>query len=547
MLLKYKHRTFILKCTFILIFILITVQLFNVQIIKSDGFISKAKHQFFKQPITLRGDIRDRNGNLLVLDIITYDLYNNVHKKTNISEEKITNLANLLNITLGELKEKLSQRRDTRIVSAINEKTATQIKGLSPEFVYLRPTVKRVYPHKKMASHIIGFVNSDHVGQHGIEYKYQDLITKVSEDTNKKHLFKKGTDIVLTIDSALQEYAEEELIKAIQKSKAERGTVIILSPKTGEVFAWAVYPAYDPNVFYKEKFLKNWSITDIYQPGSTFKAITISSALENMTINKDFSIYDTGSIKVANRIIRNHNKTKPQNINLLELFKQSSNVAATQVGLSMEPETFYNSLKRFMIGEKTNIDLPGESSGLLLDYRKWRLIDLATTAFGQGAVSITPIQLASAIGAIANHGIWIQPHILKGIWESEYELINQSPYQIYTEQIVSKETADFVSSLLKQNVKENLKSMSYLGGNIPGYEVAGKTGTAQKVRQDGKGYLAGHTVASFIGYLPADDPYILALVVIDDPKTEGGWGNTICGPVFNNVTKIAIKRLLENS
>lgn len=547
MRLKYKYRVYSLLFIFTLIFIVILLQLFNVQIIKSNGIISEAQRQFFKRLIVLRGDIRDRNGDLLVLDVITYDLYNNVRKLSSIPEEKILHLASLLKITPDELKIKLSQKKYTKIFPGINEKLANSIREMKVGFVYLEPNVTRTYPHKKMAAQIIGFVNKEQKGQHGIELYHQNILTQISDKSKKSYLFPKGTNIVLTIDSILQEYAEKELLTAVTKSRAERGAIIVMSPKTGEIYAWSAYPNFDPNIFYKEKYLKNWSITDIYQPGSTFKVITIASALENMTIQKNSSFYDPGFIKVTNRIIKNHHKAKPQQINLLELFKQSSNVATSQVGLSMKPEIFYNSIKSFMIGTKTNIDLPGESNGLLLDHKKWRTIDLATTGFGQGAVSVTPIQLVSAISTVANHGIWVQPHLLKGIWDDEYKIVNKSPYNITEQNVISADTADFVSDLLKQSVEQNLAAMSYIAGNVPGFKVAGKTGTAQKIRPDGKGYWAGHTVASFIGYLPAEDPQILALVVVDDPKTGGGWGNTICGPVFNNIAKMAAKRFLKDS
>ena len=545
MTLTYKQRLFILQFIFLLIFILIWVQLFNLQILKSQGLITEAKKQFYQPQIKLRGDVRDRSGGLLALDIVTYDLYNNVDKIEKTPKEKIIILAKILNTTTDELTKKLSQKRNIKIFSGVNENQINQIKSGYLSIVYPYPKSVRAYPHKRMAAHVIGYVNNDDKGQHGVESYYNSLITKIAEYTNKTQLYPKGTDIALTIDSALQEYAEEELKQAAEKSRATRGAIIVLSPKTGEIYAWSVYPGFDPNTFYNEKSIKNWSITDIYEPGSTFKVITVSSALENMTIEKTSTFYDPGFLKVGKRVIKNHAKTKPQYINLLELFKQSSNVAAAQVALSMKPEGFYNSIKQFIIGSKTNIDLPGESQGLLLNYKKWRPIDTATTAFGQGAVSVTPLQLACAISSIANHGMWIQPHVLKGIWDPNYNLISETPNNIISEQVISPAVADYVSGLLKQSVKENIKAMAYIAGNVPGYDVAGKTGTAQKIRPDGKGYYAGHTVASFIGYLPADNPEILILVVIDDPKTGGGWGNTVCGPVFNNVAKVAAKRILK--
>lgn len=545
MQLTYKQRLFIFQFLFLLIFILIWVQLFNLQILKSQGLITEAKKQFYEPPIKLRGDIRDRNGELLALDLINYDLYNDVDNAEKISKEKINNLAKILNTSPENLIKKLSQRQNTKIFSGINEAQITAIRNGYRGIVHSFTKPVRAYPHKRMAAHLIGFVNIDGKGQHGVEASYNDLITKFAEYANKTQLYPKGTDIALTIDSALQEYAEEELKQAAEKSRAVRGTIIVLSPKTGEIYAWSVYPGFNPNTFYNEKSIKNWSITDIYEPGSTFKVITISSALENMAIEKTSTFFDNGMLKVGKRTVKNHHETKPQYINLLELFKQSSNVASAQVALSMKPEDFYNSIKHFMIGRRTNIDLPGESEGLLLNYRKWRSIDVATTAFGQGAVSLTPLQLACAVSSIANHGMWIQPHVLKGIWDPNYMLIGETPKNIITEQVISPEVADYVSGLLKQSVKENLKAMAYIAGDVPGFEVAGKTGTAQKIRPDGKGYWGGHTVASFIGYFPADAPEILILAVIDDPKTGGGWGNTICGPVFNNVAKIAAKRMLK--
>jgi cell division protein FtsI/penicillin-binding protein 2 len=545
-LIKYKYRLYFLQLIILFLFILIWVQLFNLQVIKSQGLVSKAEKQFYEKPVALRGDIRDRYGNLLVLDVVNYDLYLKAKSIQEIKDEKIKELAEILKTDPVKFKQKISNTRiNNRIFSGITEIVNNKIKKNNFDFVYLHPVVKRVYPHKRMAAQVVGFINNDREGQHGVEYAHEDLLTKISERNSRNSLYQKGSDIVLTIDSALQEYAEEELAKAVSESRASKGAIIVISPKTGEIYAWAVQPNYDPNQFFKEKTIKNWSITDIYEPGSTFKILTIAGALETMSITANSTFYDPGFLKVGKRTIKNHNQGKAQQINLLELFKQSSNVASAQVGLKMGPENFYKSIKKFMIGKKTGIDLPGESQGLLLDFRKWKEIDCATTGFGQGAVSVTPIQLVSAISAIANHGLWIQPHILKGTWEGEYNLINETPMQIKQEQAVSSEVADYVSDLLKQSVQENVEAMAYIAGNVPGYNVAGKTGTAQKLRPDGRGYWGGHTVASFIGYLPAENPEILTLVVIDDPKTGGGWGNTVCGPVFNNVAKVAAQIFIE--
>lgn len=545
-LIPYKVRLVAVICLFIFFFGLIWAQLFNLQVINSPGLLKNAKNQYSTKKVTLRGDIRDRNGDLLALDIITYDIYNNVKDIKKISDEDITSLTKILNIEKDKLLENLNKKINTRIATKVDQAKIDKIKKLNLNFIYFRPVPSRKYPSETFAAHILGFVNNDHIGQHGVEYFYNDLLTRINS-TEEAEPLPKGTSIVLTIDSILQEYSEEILLSAIKNTKALKGTAITMSPKTGEIYAWATYPSYDPNTFYKAKNTKNWALTDIYEPGSTFKIITISSALENMVINKDSTFFDLGKLEVSGKIIRNHEKTEPRKINLLELFKHSSNVVAAQIGLQMEPMQFHDSIQQFMFGQKTNIDLPGESTGLLLPHNKWRKIDLATTAIGQGAISVTPLQIACATSAIANHGIWTQPHVLKGIWEPKYKLINENPFKISMIQVISSETADHVSELLKHNVQENLKAMAYIAGNVPGYKVAGKTGTAQKIKEDGKGYMPGHTIASFVGYFPADDPELLTLVVIDDPKTDGRWGNTVAGPVFNKIAKMAAKRILENT
>ena len=544
-LIKKDLRIFFIEVIIGLCFFTILGQLFYVQVIKSPGLISQFKSAFNKKSCFIRGDIRDRFGNLLVLDVITYDLYNNVKDFNKISEEEINNLQTILELNNDTVIKKLHQKINTKIAGNLNQATAKKIKSLETGLVYLVPKVTRKYPHKTLASHIVGFVNADHIGQHGVEYFYEDLLKKENNSSQGLSPFPKGTDIVLTIDSVLQQYAEDRLNESIKKTHAEKGTILIISPKTGEIFTWAVYPSFDPNKFFKEKSIKNWALTDVYEPGSTFKIFTVSSGLETMVIDKTSTFYDPGFLKVGNRTIRNHHGHKPRTVDLLELFKQSSNVASGQIGLKMSPKDFYTQIKKFKFSEKTMIDLAGESKGLLTPYKEWKTIDQATTAIGQGSISVTPLQLASGTCSIANNGLWIQPHVLKGIWEPNYMLINEGPYKFISEQILSKETANYVSNLLGQSVKENVEAMAYIAGNIPGYSVAGKTGTAQKVNPNGKGYLPGHTIASFIGYFPVNNPEILILVVIDDPKTEGQWGNTVAGPVFNDVGSFAAKRLLE--
>ena len=348
-----------------------------------------------------------------------------------------------------------------------------------------------------------------------------------------------GRHVELTIDNYLQHLAEKELFAAAHHAQAQRATAIIEDPSTGEILAWANYPTYDPNNYSKYPFsvTKNWAMVDVYQPGSTFKILTISSGLETGAITPSSVFYDAGLLRVGNATVHNHDGAHGT-LDLLHLFIHSSNVASAQVGLRMTPKQFHDKLWDFGVGRQTGIDLPGESAGLLLPARLWKPIDSATTGFGQGAMAVTPLQLVAGVGAVANDGEWVQPHLIKRIYDPVTGVTEE-----WTEpkkrQVISKKYARLVSSLLADNILQG----TGIAGQVPGYRVAGKTGTAQKVSASGRGYLAGQTIASFIGFLPADNPQLLILVVVDNPRTDGGWDNTVAGPIFNAIAEEAARHL----
>jgi cell division protein FtsI/penicillin-binding protein 2 len=346
-----------------------------------------------------------------------------------------------------------------------------------------------------------------------------------------------GQHVELTIDNYLQHLAEKELIAMAQHARALKGTAIIADPTNGEILAWANYPSYDPNEYSKYSFevTKNWSMVDVYQPGSTFKILTLASALDLGTIKPNSVFYDAGSLKVGNRTVHNHDGAHGT-LDLLHIFIHSSNVAAAQVAMTMTPRQFFSKLKEFGVGNPTGIELPGESSGLLLDGKYWRPIDSATTGFGQGAVAVTPLQLVAAVGTIANDGIWIEPHIIRRIYDPKTG-VTEKWTEPKKHEVVSPTTARLVRTLLAENISQGTQ----VAGKVPGYRVAGKTGTAQKAIVGGRGYQAGQTIASFIGFLPADNPRLLCLVVIDSPQTDGRWGNTVAGPVFNAIAMEAAR------
>jgi stage V sporulation protein D (sporulation-specific penicillin-binding protein) len=225
-------------------------------------------------------------------------------------------------------------------------------------------------------------------------------------------------------------------------------------------------------------------------------------------------------------------------LDLLHLFIHSSNVAAAHVALQMKPKQFHDKLKEFGLGSPTGIELPGESAGLLLNDQIWKPIDQATTGFGQGAIAVTPLQLVGAVGAVANDGVWMQPHVIRRVYDPRTG-VTEKWTEPKRREVIDPKTAKLVRTLLADNVTLG----SQIAGKVPGYRVAGKTGTAQKVTVGGRGYMAGQTVASFIGFVPADNPQLLCLVVVDGPQTDGRWGNTIAGPVFNAIVLEAARYL----
>ena len=312
-----------------------------------------------------------------------------------------------------------------------------------------------------------------------------------------------------------------------------RGAVIVMNPKNGEILAYAVYPFFDPNKFKDATFLqtKNWTLTDVFPPGSTFKAITVASAMEAGKINRFTKVNDTGKIKVGWWTIENYDYRKhprPGLIDLVYLFEHSSNVGSVLVAQKMSSQEFYDMLRKFGFGEKTGIDLPGESVGLLKPASKWDASDHATMSYGYGT-SVTAIQMVSAMSALANNGVRVTPHVIKYSPE-------EAAVRIKKTQVMSAENAKIVTDLLMTSV--NRGSTLLKEGN---YNIAAKTGTSRKPKENGGGYT-NKLYTSAIGYLPAKDPQVLIYVIVDSAQGYEIWGNTVAVPIFreiaNQVTRI---------
>ena len=540
----------------ILLIHLFVLQVFDFHRYRERGKMQRASHDF-----ALRGDIYDRNGIKLATDRIYYNIYARpVDYSKRENPQKIAELFSpVLNIPEQTLYKTLSNK-NIKVIAVkknVDRDTAEKIMKIIAHnnfrSISLDKKDERDYPQGVFASHVLGFFNADAEVSNGVELSAKDKLEHVVKTTayqqtrDGKIIYNfstdpvapttnpKGQDVYLTIDAAIQHVCEEELTKMISEKDAHRGSVIVMNPKNGEILAYAVYPTYDPNNFQKASNtqIKNWTLTDVYPPGSTFKIITVTSAMELGKINEHSTIQDQGRIKFGNYTIENYDykqKGAPGNINLVYLFEHSSNIGSVNVGYLMTHNEFYGMLKKFGFGEKSGIDLPGESSGLLASPNYWDKGLHMTMSYGYGT-SVSIMQMVSAVSALANNGVRVTPHVIKYSPEEEAEKIKRV-------QTISPETAKIITKLLVQSVnngKSTIKSDKY--------NIAAKTGTSRKPLEHGSGY-SGAMYTSTIGFLPADDPKVLIYVVVDSAKKGAVWGNTVAGPVFHEVSE-QVARILD--
>jgi len=531
-----------------LIFHLVKVQIFDPHKYRERGRIQRANHDF-----AVRGDIFDRHGIKLATDRIYYNIYARPIEYS--QKENPRRIAQLLSPILGiseaNLYSKLSNTKIPVIAvkKDVDRDTAKKVMAVlsdnSFRSISLDKKNTREYPQGVFASHVLGFYNFDAGVSSGVEYTAKDklehavratyektrdgrIIYKIPTDPIGPTRNPKGQDITLTIDAAIQHVCEKELEKIIKEKEALRGAVIVMNPKNGEILAYAVYPTYDPNYFQKatNTQIKNWTLTDVYPPGSTFKTITVTSAMELGKINENSVIEDSGRMKYGGYTIENYDykqKGAPGKIDLVYLFEHSSNIGSVNVGALMTHREFYDMLKKFGFGSKSGIDLPGESSGLLAPPNLWDKGLHMTMSYGYGT-SVSIMQMVSAVSALANNGVRVTPHIIKYTEEEEAEKVKR----IHT---VSPETARTITKLLAMSVNNGKSCIK-----MDKYNVAAKTGTSRKPLENGPGY-SGTMYTSTIGYLPASDPQVLIYVVVDSAKVGPVWGNTVAGPVFHEVAE----------
>lgn len=534
---------------FILFAASLIIHLFFIQVIDVKKYRVKARNQRAGQNFAVRGDIYDRTGLKLATDKVFYNVF---ARRADYDEDESSpeviakKLAPILKMSKEELLKKLnSQNQIIAVKKDIDRNTAKEIAKLHLRAISLDKKNTREYPQGTLASHILGYYNFDADVANGVEYTQKDKLEHVENEVKFQRTQKgkiiydfmtdpvatamnpKGEDVTLTIDAAIQHICEKELEKMVKEKEALRGTVIVMNPKNGEILAYAVYPNYDPNNFKNASpnLIKNWTLTDVFPPGSTFKIVTVASAMELGKINEHSTVLDTGKTTIGKWEIKNYDydvRPYPGHISLEYLFEHSSNIGSINIAKTMTAKEFYDMLKKFGYGQKTGVDLPGESVGLLPNYTVWDQGIHATMSYGYGT-SVTAMQMLSAVQALANNGVKITPHVVK--YSPEEEAV-----KVKREQVVSPETAHSITKLLAAAVNNGRSVIK-----MDKYNVAAKTGTSRKPKENSSGYTP-FMYTSTIGYLPASDPQVLVYVMVDSAKVGAIWGNTVAGPVFHEVT-----------
>ncbi len=482
-----------------------------------------------------RGEIYDRNGLLLATNAIEYEIGISpilIYDREGTAEK----LSEVMGLPLEDLEEEMASPQQYVMLARRAPATIGQkVLDLDLDGVSVTPIPRRYYPHGTLCSHVIGFVALDDTGYYGIEGFYNDILQgKVEVDDQSRIPFeatggegwRSGSDLYLTIDSEIQYLAETTLAEALAEHGAVSGTIIVLQPQTGEILAMASLPTFDPNQFTttNNSLFENPAINKQYEPGSVFKVVTMAIALEDGVVEPDSTYNDTDVLEVAGVQIRNWDRQGHGITSMTDLLAKSLNVGAATLSLRIGPIDFYQGLDDFMLGERTGIDLEGEITGMIRrpGNADWFESDLATNAFGQG-LAITPLQMITAMGAVANDGLLMQPHMVTRRIDPDGTESDSEPWVLG--RAISSETASELTRMLSTALRQ--ESSDAL---VEGYAIAGKTGTSE-IPIPG-GYDPEKTIASFVGYGPIDDPQFVVLIKLDKP-TSSRWGSQTAAPVFS--------------
>jgi cell division protein FtsI (penicillin-binding protein 3) len=529
--------------------------LYRLQIIDGAKLTQRAKNQQMVnlRPFMPRRPVVDRNQNILALDRPVYTLYAHPKLFNKSNEEVAKQIAPILNKDVSQLvKTFAGQKSGILLANGVAENVADRLISFRLDGLEFIQKYSRLYPLDDLVADVVGYVNLDRRGQAGVEYSQEKLLERSGQTVRMSRagngalmpdhapegfLHFDDLQLQLTIDTRLQRAVRTALKEQVEKYQAKRGAVIVMDATDGSLLALVSHPTYNANEYSKADIalFKNWTVADLYEPGSTFKPLNIAIALENGVIKPDDVFNDPGTIKVADRTIKNAEINSFRRINIAQILQTSSNVGMVQIIQRMKPALYYNWLEKLGIGQKIDTDLPFVVGGRLKNQEKFlsSTIEPATASFGQG-FSLTPLQLVQMHGALANGGKLATPHVVHGLIDSEGK-IHYSPTLPAPRQIFSATTAQKVIDMMATVVSDGSGKAS----QIKGYSIAGKTGTAQKASPNG-GYIPGARITSFVGIVPAEAPRYVVLAIVDEPKGANAYGGTVAAPIVKSVMEVLI-------
>lgn len=568
-----KKKMLLISITIIVIIVLLLIRVIYIQAFSSEKLQKLAYEQQTRDRLikAVRGDIVDRNGEILATSETAYSI-SVINAQITDIEHLSKSLAEILELEYDFVKEKASEKVAlVRIKTKVDKEIADEVRNLNIDGVVIDEDVKRVYPNGEMAAQVIGFVGKDNQGIIGLEAKYEDYLkgdigkiltetdgrgNKMPNGTEYRVEPTKGNTLVTSIDKTLQEFCEQTLDVTLEQTKAKRAAIVLMNPKNGEIYAMANKPSFDPNTpfipideevlftwdsldnkeqsDYLNKMWRNFTINDTYEPGSTFKIVTSVAGLSEGVVDNESEFDCNGYHMVGKRMIK---CWRYPNVHGHETFvdgvKNSCNPVFMIIAERLGVDNFYKYIINLGFSEKTGIDLPGEAVGILHNPKKMGELELATTSFGQ-SIQVTPIQMLKAGSIIVNGGHDITPHVaIKALDE------NNEP--VFDTTLDNEELKQIITEEVSKNMRETLEQVVYDGtGNktyIPGYRVGGKTATSEKLPRG-----QGKYIASFMAFAPADDPEVIALVLIDEP-VGAYYGGQVAGPIMQTVLGNVLPRL----
>ncbi len=550
-----KFRLALAGAVFLMMFLAVGLRAFQLQMIQGEKLKRLGEKQRLQEWTALprRGSILDRNGEPLAISLEAQSVYIRPRRVKN-PERTATQLAMALGMKQRQLRQRVKAEKPfVWVKRQATPKEVQRVRALRLEGVGMYYEPKRYYPHGRLAGQMLGFVGRDSQGLEGVERYYDKFIrgelgsSIVEQDALGRKVMVQGVerlevppgaDFHLTLDASIQSLVEKQLEATVTRFRAKAGTAVLVEPSTGAVLAMANFPFFNPNRIsrFSSHQWRNRSVTDSFEPGSTFKPIGAAAALEEGIIGKeDLFDCELGRYSYGGRIIKDEKKRGW--LTLDEIIKYSSNIGVTKIVHKLNKDRYYKYIRKFGFGQPTGIDLPGEAKGLVRSPSRWSRVDLATHAFGQG-IAVTPIQMVMAYAAIANDGLLMRPYVVRRVVDSDGKVLVEHKSHV-VRRVVTQKTARELTSILQGVVSDGGTGAR---AGIEGFHVAGKTGTAQKPDLINGGYLPEKRIASFVGFVPAEDPRMVLLVLLDEPQVSV-YGGVVAAPLFRHIARGTLRHL----